>query len=177
MRFCFIALLRILPICDSSVAYRIVGSGMKHIHHLCEQVGRTLRVPRLVQRLQHTGHTQEIMIRQTEEWSAATIRMDIPIATTVKIHIVKITAAGLAIVLQRTLIAMQHSHKMLIYRGHFKIKTAWLRCREYPLNEIVIPLHIVIRKIHNILVPMRNASVFLILKEAQKQLVVHFVRE
>jgi len=90
------------------------------------------------------------------------IRLDISIAIAVKIHIVQIAAAGLAIVLQRTLVTMQHSRKMFIYRGRVSIETAWLRSREYPLNEIVVLLYLSIRELHNILMAVRDALVLFV---------------
>ena len=140
----------------------MVGCGAQDVHHLCEQVGRTLRMPCFTQRLQHTGHTKEIMIGQSVEWSATMIRVDIPIAIAVKIHIVQVTAARLAIVLQRTLIVIQHCRKILIYRRCVSIETARLRCREYPLNEIVVRLHLIVSKHYNIFVAMRNTLIFIV---------------
>ena len=49
MRFYFIALLRILPICDSGTAYVMIAGAMKNVHHLYKQIGRALRVPCLAQ--------------------------------------------------------------------------------------------------------------------------------
>lgn len=47
---------------------------------------------------------------------------------------------------------------MLIYSRCLSIETARLRCWEYPLNEIVVPLYLVIRKPHNLLVAIIQTS-------------------
>ena len=160
------------PKIQRAVVHPMFGRFVQHSHHGAVKTFATFRMSRLAEGVEHTRHAEVVMPRQFPKRDSIGQFHYLRVPVAIKPHIMEIAFATFAVALQRALIAAEVVCELRTDDRCRRPVTASFHGGEYPLDKIVVPLHLTVAEPRNIRQRMRYRPIRFFPEETQQQSVL-----